>query len=422
MAFPSQFGSSPPGTAGPQASRTPLWTVLLAAGAIAGIGMGLRQLMGLYLKPVTEHLAVGREAFSLSIALANLVWGMAAPIMGAIADIWGTARIVCFGGVCTALGMIVLVLATSELHMLVSGVLLGLGVAGTGQSAVIGAVGRAAGPQLRTWAISMVGIGAGIGVLVALPYADLLIRWIGWQQSLYVLAASALLVCPVAFFLGDGERVEHTGRDRHQAAGEALREALAHPSFLLLTSGFFVCGFQVAFYAFHLPAYLADRGIDTSVAVLALTVVGLGNLLGTWIAGHSAKYVPKRFGLVFIYLGRAVVFLGFIYLPIDGPTVVVLSALLGVLWLSTIPLTSGLVATFFGTTWMTMLYGVVFLSHQIGSFAGIWLAGYLYDQTRSYDTMWWISIGLGVAAAIVHWPIREEPVARLRAVVRPAGA
>lgn len=416
MSTPSQSGND-----GRARAAQPLWVILLAAGAVAGIGMGLRQAMGLYLKPVSDHLGIGREAFSLSIALANLVWGMAAPFMGAIADVWGAARIVVFGAICTALGLVMLVLASSEWHLLVCGVLLGFGIAGTGQSAVIGAVGRAAGPIKRTWAISMVGIGAGIGVLVALPYTDVLIAMTGWQGSLWLLAASALVMLPLAVFITHSPVSAPAQAGAPQTLAEALREAFAHPSFWLLTAGFFVCGFQVAFYAFHLPAYLADRGIGTSVAVAALTVVGLGNLIGTWAAGQSARYFPKRFGLVFIYLGRSVVFLCFLYLPIDAPTVIVLSGLLGLLWLSTVPLTSSLVSTFFGPAWMTMLYGIVFLSHQIGSFAGIWLAGYLFDQTRSYDTMWWISVALGFFAAIVHWPIREEPVDRVKAAA-PAGA
>lgn len=415
--------TSAPGSARERESDpTALWIVLLAAGTVAAIGMGLRQSMGLYLKPVTDTLGVGREAFSLAVALANLVWGVAAPVVGAVADTWGAARIVIFGAVCTALGLIVLVLAANEFHLLVSGVLLGLGVAGSGQNAVIGAAARAAGAQKRTWAISMIGIGAGIGVLIALPYTDVLIRLFGWQVSLYLLAATAMVMLPLAVLLPRPAATPPVASGQStQSLSDALSEALRHPSFWLLTVGFFVCGFQVAFYAFHLPAYLGDRGIDTSIAVLALTVVGLGNLIGTWLAGHSARFIPKRYGLVIIYLGRCLVFLTFLYLPIDGPTVVILSGVLGILWLSTVPLTSSLVSTFFGPTWMTMLFGIVFLSHQFGSFAGIWLAGYLSDHTRSYDLMWWTSIALGIFAAVVHWPIREEPVARLRPV-NPAAA
>jgi predicted MFS family arabinose efflux permease len=198
-----------------------------------------------------------------------------------------------------------------------------------------------------------------------------------------------------------------------QKLGEAFREALTHRSYLLLVSGFFVCGFQVAFYGVHLPKFVADAGLDASVGVWALTAVGLANLVGTYMAGQSARYFEKRCGLSFIYFGRCFVFLGLLFLPITGFTVIALSTVLGLLWLSTVPLTSGLVAAFFGTRWMSMLFGVVFLSHQIGSFSGLLLAGVLYDLTRSYDTMWWISIALGLFAAAVHLPIRERPVPRL---------
>jgi predicted MFS family arabinose efflux permease len=198
-----------------------------------------------------------------------------------------------------------------------------------------------------------------------------------------------------------------------QSLWQASKEAFTHPSYLLLTTGFFVCGFHVAFYGVHLPAFVADQGLDTSVGVAALTMVGLANLVGTYLAGLSARFVEKRRGLSFIYFGRCFVFLGLLFLPITGPTVIALSAVLGLLWLSTVPLTSSLVATFFGTRWMSMLFGVVFLSHQIGSYVGLRLAGYLYDMTKSYDAMWWISIALGLFAAAVHWPIKERPVPRL---------
>ena len=198
-----------------------------------------------------------------------------------------------------------------------------------------------------------------------------------------------------------------------QSLGEAFKEALTHPSYLLLTAGFFVCGFHVAFYSVHLPAFVADMGLDASVAVIALTMVGLGNLAGTYIAGQSGRFIEKRRGLSLIYFGRCFVFLGLLFLPITPVTVIALSTLLGLFWLSTVPLTSSLVAVFFGTTWMSMLFGVVFLSHQLGSFAGLWMAGYLYDLTRSYDAMWWVSIALGLFAGLIHWPIQERPVARL---------
>jgi predicted MFS family arabinose efflux permease len=389
----------------------PLWVIVLAGAAIAGIGMGLRQVMGLYLKPVTEHLGLGREAFGLAMAIANIVWGLAAPFTGAISDMYGTGRVVVFGALCTAVGLYAMYAANSDIDLFMSGILLGFGVAGAGVNAMVGAVGRAAPPEQRTVAISVLGMGSGIGVFLALPYTHLFMELLGWQSSLIVLAGTAITMLPLAYFV----RVPRTAAPltKPQGLREALAEAFAHPSFWLLNAGFFVCGFHVVFYGVHLPAYVADLGLGNEVAVTALTVVGVGNLVGTYLAGQSSRIIEKRIGLSLIYLGRAAVFAGFLFLPIDGTTIILLSATLGLLWLSTVPLTSGLVATFFGPTWMTMLYGIVFFSHQVGSFLGVWMAGVLYDATKSYDAMWWISVGLGLFAALVHWPIKERPVARL---------
>lgn len=386
----------------------PAWAIILAAAAIAAVGMGLRQVMGLYLKPLSETLGFGREVFALAIAIANIVWGLAAPIMGALSDSYGSGRVVVFGAVMTTAGLLLLYLAQSELHLMVSGVLLGFGVAGSGINAMVGAVARAVAPEVRTRAIAMIGMGSGIGMLIALPYTHLLMAAMGWQSSLLVLAATAAAMLPLAAVVR-GKPHEIHGEPA-QGLVAALREAFSYPSFWLLNASFFVCGFHVVFYGIHLPAYVADKGFDPSVAVAALTVVGLGNLLGTYLAGEWGRRLPKRYGLSLIYLGRSVVFLGFLALPITPVTIIALSAVLGVLWLSTVPLTSALVATFFGARWMTMLYGFVFLSHQVGSFLGAWLGGYLFDRLNSYDAMWWISVGLGLLAAAVSWPIRERGV------------
>lgn len=288
---------------------------------------------------------------------------------------------------------------------------LGLGVAGAGVNATVGAVGRAATPETRTAAIAAIGMGSGIGILIALPYTHVLIEWLGWKTSLLVLSATTLLILPLALPLSGRPAENRT--DAPQNLGAALREAFRHPSFWLLNAGFFVCGFHVVFYGVHLPAYVADQGLPSEVAVWALMLVGLGNLAGTYLAGQWGRTRSKRLGLSFIYGGRAVVFLGFLFLPITATSVLVLSGALGLLWLSTIPLTSGLVATFFGPRWMTMLYGIVFFSHQVGSFLGVWLGGYFFDRLKSYDAMWWISVALGIFAALVHLPIREQPVVRL---------
>jgi predicted MFS family arabinose efflux permease len=400
----------------PQAATAPLplWAVLLSAGVIVGLAMGLRQVMGLYLTPVTKELGIGREPFSVAMGVANLVWGAGAVLAGVIADRYGAGRIVVGGTIATMAGMYVMYSAQSAFDLLISGVLLGIGISGTGITSLVGAVGRAAPPDKRTSAMASLGMASGIGGFVAFPYTHLLMDLAGWQTSLLLLLATTAVSLPLAWTIS-GKPSTAAGMVDTQTLGEAVREAFTHPSYLLLTIGFFVCGFHVAFYGMHLPAFVADKGLDPSVAVIALTVVGLANLAGTFMAGQSGRFIEKRLGLSLIYFGRCFIFLGILFLPITPLTVIGLSVLLGFFWLSTVPLTSSLVATFFGTRWMSMLFGVVFLSHQLGSFTGLWLAGYIYDATKSYDTMWWISIALGLFAAAVHWPIQERPVARLAA-------
>jgi predicted MFS family arabinose efflux permease len=400
--------------------RMPVWVIILVAATLVGIAMGVRQAMGLYVKPLSEDLGLGREAFSMAIAIANIVWGVVAPFSGAMSDRYGSGLVVVCGGLATASGLYMLYSAKSESDLLISGVLLGLGVAGSGINALVGAVGRAAGPERRTAAIAKLGIGSGIGVLIAIPYTHFLIETFGWQTSLAILAATALMIIPLAIPLsGRPKQAEATTLDL--TLTEALGEAFSHPSFWLLIAGFFVCGFHVVFYAVHLPPFVADQGLDPMVGVIALTVVGIGNLIGTYLSGWWGQRYPKHWGLSFIYFMRAVIFIGFLYLPITPEFVIGASALLGIFWLSTIPLTSGLVATFFGPKWMTMLYGIVFFSHQVGSFFGAWLAGYVFDQTQSYDMVWWISVALGLFAALIHIPIREAPVPRLAGgAIKPA--
>jgi predicted MFS family arabinose efflux permease len=389
----------------------PLWVVVLSAGLIVGVAMGLRQVMGLYLQPMTSELGIGREPFSTSMALANLIWGIGAVGAGMIADRYGAGRVVVGGTVATMAGLYFMYAAQSPFDLMVSGVLLGIGVSGTGLTALVGAAGRAAPPDKRTAAIASLGMASGIGGFIAFPYTHVLMSVLGWQGSLLVLAATMAIVLPLAWPLS-GKPTGSSLIDQ-QGLVDAIKEAFTHPSYLLLVTGFFVCGFHVAFYGVHLPAFVADKGLDASVGVAALTTVGLANLIGTYIAGQSGRFIEKRRGLSLIYFGRCFVFLGLLFLPITAATIIALSAILGLLWLSTVPLTSSLVATFFGTRWMSMLFGVVFLSHQVGSFVGLWLAGVLYDLTKSYDIMWWISIALGLFAAAVHWPIQERPVARL---------
>jgi MFS family permease len=393
------------------ASR-PLWVVVLSAGLIIGTAMGIRQVMGLFLPPMTMELGIGREPFSTAMAVANLSWGLCAVFAGMVADRYGAGRVVVAGTFASMAGMYYMWAARSGLDLLLAGILLGIGVSGTGLNALVGAAGRAASPEKRTSAIAALGMASGIGGFVAFPYTHLLMDCFGWQTTLLLLLATTAVLLPLAWPLA-GKPNYNAGLVDQQTLAGAFKEAFTHPSYLLLVTGFYVCGFHVAFYGVHLPAFVADKGLDPGVAVTALTLVGLANLAGTYIAGHSGRFIENRRALSLIYFGRCFIFLGLLFLPMTATTVIVLSILLGLFWLSTVPLTSSLVATFFGTRWMSMLFGVVFLSHQLGSFSGLWLAGYLFDLTKSYDAMWWLCIALGLIAAAVHWPIQERPVPRL---------
>ncbi len=394
------------------AAAQPLWVIVLSAGLIVGVTMGMRQVMGLYLPPMTLELGIGREPFSNAMGVANLVWGIGAVFAGMVADRMGAGRVIVGGIIASVAGLYMMYAARSGFDLMLAGVMLGIGISGTGITSLVGAVGRAAPPERRTSAIASLGMAGGIGGFIAFPYTHLLMDVAGWQTSLLLLAATTAVLMPFAWPLA-GRPGSGAGMIDTQTLWGAIKEAFTHPSYLLLVIGFFVCGFHVAFYGVHLPAFVADKGLDGSVAVAALTTVGLANLIGTYLAGQSARFFEKRKGLSFIYFGRCFIFLGLLFLPMTPAVIIGLSAMLGLLWLSTVPLTSSLVATFFGTRWMSMLFGVVFLSHQVGSFTGLWLAGYLFDRTKSYDAMWWISIALGLFAAAVHWPIKERPVARL---------
>lgn len=385
----------------------------MAACLITGLAMSLRQVLGLYLRPVTMDLGIGREPFSNAMALANLVWGFGAILFGFLADKYGAGRTAAIGVLCSMAGFFLITQASTGTGLLVAGVLLGIGSSGSGVTALVGAVGRAVPPEQRTAAIASLGMATGIATFLAYPYVHVLIEAFGWRTSLLLVAGTVALTLPLTMILPGGPVTAVTVRA--QTMIEAFREAFATPSFWLLTFGFFVCGFHVAFYSVHLPAFVQDQGLGAWVGVWSLMAVGIANIIGTWLAGQSGRFFQKRTVLTTIYFARTVLFFGLLVLPITPLTIIATSALLGLFWLSTIPLTSALVGTFFGTSWMSMLFGFVFLSHQLGSFLGLVLAGRFYDATHSYTLMWWISAGLGLVAGLLNLPIKERPVPRLLA-------
>ena len=392
----------------------PAWVTVMAACLITGMAMSLRQVLGLYLRPVTMDLGIGREPFSNAMALANLVWGFGAILFGFLSDKYGAGRTAATGVLCSMAGFFLITQASTGSGLLVAGVLLGIGSSGSGVTALVGAVGRAVPPEQRTAAIASLGMATGIATFLAYPYVHVLIEAFGWRNSLLMVAATVALTLPLTFIL-PGRAPVAASTVRAQTMIEAFREAFATRSFWLLTFGFFVCGFHVAFYSVHLPAYVQDQGMGAWVGVWALMAVGIANIIGTWLAGQSGRFFQKRTVLVTIYFARTILFFGLVVLPITPVTIIATSALLGLFWLSTIPLTSSLVGTFFGTSWMSMLFGFVFLSHQLGSFLGLMLAGRFYDATHSYTLMWWISAGLGLVAGLLNLPIKEQPVPRLLA-------
>ena len=376
----------------------PLWVVLLSAGIILSLCMGIRQTFGLYLDPISSELGLGRETFALAMGLQNLLWGITAPFAGAVADKYGAGRVVVFGAFVYGIGLILMANAGGETGVVVSGLLLGVGISATGFTAVLGAVGRATTPEQRPMALGLASAAGSFGQFAALPFVHVVIEQTGWIGSLFVLAVTASIMVPLAWGVAGKPQTQSLAVE--QSVGESFREALSHKGFLLLSAGFLVCGFQVVFVATHLPAFLADRNFEPWVATWALALIGLANVIGSYLCGRAGQIMEQRVALIGLYLGRSVIFIGFLYLPLNEPTILALSFGLGLFWLGTVPLTSGLIATLFGPRWMSMLFGIAFLSHQVGSFLGAWLGGYFYDTYQSYEIMWWLSVVLGIVAAL----------------------
>ena len=370
--------------------------------------------MGFFQLPILQDTGWDRSTFGFAIALQNLCWGIGQPFFGAIADRYGTWRVVTVGAILYIAGLVTMAFAATPLWLYIGGgVLVGLGVAACSFGVILAAIARLVGPEKRSLAFGLGTAAGSAGMFLYAPISQGLIDALGWSDSLLVFCVILLIIPVLAIPLrGNSSTSNIANAEIEQSIPEALKEAFAHKSYLLLASGFFVCGFQVAFIAAHFPAYISDLGIEARWAVVAISLIGLFNIFGSLASGFIGQYYSKRILLALIYFARSIAFTVFLLVPATPTTIVIFSVVIGILWLSTVAPTNGLVAVMFGTRYLGMLGGIVFFSHQLGSFLGIWMGGVLYDQTGSYNLVWWLGMVLGLIAAIVHWPIKEEAVIR----------
>lgn len=395
--------------------RLPMLQVLLCGGMVVTLSMGIRHGFGLWLQPITQDMGWTRESFSLAIAIQNLSWGIFGIFIGMIADRMGAFKVLIGGAILYALGLVGMALApTTLLFALFAGLMIGMAQAGTTYAVVYGVLGRQIPPERRSWAMGVTAAAGSFGQFFMVPVEGGLISAFGWSNALMILAVMALIIAVLAFGLREPGFASGKPVQRQQSTLQAFKEAWTNPSFVLLTAGYFVCGFQVMFIGVHMPSYLKDFGMSPHVASVGLALVGLFNIFGTYLAGNLGQKYPmrKRYVLAGIYGMRSVVTVLFLLTPLSDWSVYLFTAAMGFLWLSTVPLTNATIAQIFGVQHLSMLGGFVFCSHQIGSFMGVWLGGYLYDINGNYDMVWYLSIALGVFAAIVNLPVREAPLQR----------
>ncbi|MCA0215614.1 MAG: MFS transporter [Proteobacteria bacterium] len=387
--------------------------VLICGAAIVTLSMGVRHGFGLWLQPITQAQNWTRETFAFAIAIQNLAWGVFGVFAGMASDRFGAFRVLVLGSLLYAAGLAGMALSTTPLSFtLTAGVLLGAAQAGTTYAVVYGVIGRQIDPAKRSWAMGVAAAAGSFGQFLMVPVEGFLISSLGWKEALLALSLFVLLISPLAIGLREPGFSGGAAPVRDQSILQALKEAFKYPSFQLLMAGYFVCGFQVVFIGVHMPSYLKDKGLSPMVASYALALIGLFNVFGTYIAGSLGQRLAKRKILAFIYLARAVAIAVFLVVPLSPLSVYVFASVMGLLWLSTVPPTNATVAQIFGVAHLSMLGGFVFFSHQIGSFMGVWLGGYLYDRTGSYDIVWYIAIALGIFAALVNLPVKEAPIYR----------
>jgi predicted MFS family arabinose efflux permease len=394
------------------APRLSMTQVLVCGALIVTLSMGIRHGFGLWLQPITSERGWTRETFAFALAVQNLAWGLTGPVAGMLADRFGAFKVLVGGGILYAIGLALMALATSGLAFTGSaGILIGMAQAGTTYAVIYGVIARQVDPAKRSWAMGVAAAAGSFGQFVMLPVENWLIGGLGWQNALFLLGCLALAIGPLALGLRE-PRQAAAAAGPAQSVGAALKEAFAYRPFQWLMAGYFVCGFQVVFIGVHLPSYLKDNGLGPEVATVALALIGLFNVFGTYAAGALGEKLAKRHLLSGIYLARAVVITVFLLVPLSPTSVYVFASVMGLLWLSTVPPTNAIVAQIFGVRYMGMLGGFVFLSHQIGSFMGVWLGGKLFDTTGSYNVVWWLAVVLGVAAALANLPVRETAIVR----------
>jgi MFS family permease len=390
------------------------WLIILAGCCIAMLTFGPRSAMGLFQLPMITDRGWDRSTFGLAMAIQNLFWGLGQPFFGAIADRFGTWKVLVLAALFYSSGLYIMSIADTPTVLYISGgVLVGLGIAAASFGVVLSAFARNVSPGQRSFAFGLGTAAGSAGMFLFAPLSQSFIANFGWVQTLTIFAGMMVLIPFLAVPLkGNSSSGKVSQTEADQSIGDALREAFGHQSYLLLTAGFFVCGFQVAFITAHFPAYIGDIGIEAKYAGMALALIGFFNIWGSLASGIVGQRYSKPYLLAYIYIGRSIAVTLFLLLPQTPASVIVFSAVMGILWLSTVPPTNALVAIMFGTRHLGLLGGLVFLSHQIGSFLGIWLGGYLFDQYGTYDPVWWIGVALGLFAAMVHWPIQERAVER----------
>lgn len=384
--------------------------------AILIVSLGIRQSFGIFMLPISDTFNTGREFFSFTIALQNLLFGMFQPFVGMASDRWGPKRIIILGAVSYAAGLYLTSLATDPSWLyLTLGTLVGLGLSATSYVIILGAVARVVPAEYTAKAFGLTTAAGSFGMFAVIPGAQSLLSNVGWQSALQVFALMCCLIIAFAAFMKSNKTLASTNAaiDNTQTLKEALKEAFNHRGYWLIHAGFFVCGFHVMFIATHLPSYLADKGLPVATAAMALAYVGIFNIFGSYFWGVMGDKFNKCYVMTSLYLIRSVVIAAFVVLPVTVDTATIFGAAIGFCWLGTVPLTSGLVRQMFGARYMSTLYGLVFFTHQVGSFLGAWVGGLMYDYYGSYDPIWWTTVVMALCAALLHLPINGRPVARL---------